>query len=549
VEQLPADESLIEGMRAMERADWDAARVAFKAVLASGESADARDGLGQALWFLGDVAGGIAMRERAFEEHVRAGRCGDAARMAVWVSHQHLIAGRASAARGWLARSERALEDVDGCAGHGWVAVERARHAGSVEEQIAHARRAMEIAREHDAGDLEVFALSLLGRAEVNAGKREHGMELLEEAMAAATAGRVRNVHTLAEAYCNLIEACAGAGEWERAKEWCKMVDDFARTHETAPLFGACRTVHADVLLAAGRWPEAEHALESALATHERYVPEMGVPAIARMGELRVRQGRLAEATQLLAGAAEQPSSLRALALLRLAEDRPQVAAALLERGLRGTDGNAVRAAQMLAPLVDARLACGDVAGAREAADQLAAFADASGIRLIGARADLAAARVAIATGDGDAAESAQRALTAFDALAMPFDVGEARLELARAIAAQAPEVAVDEARAALTVFRELGASRALDAAAALLRDLGGATGGRGRVSGELTARELEVLELVALGMSNARIAHTLVISEKTAGHHVSRILMKLGVHNRTEAALHVAPARRGDAP
>ncbi|MEA2291969.1 MAG: hypothetical protein QOF17_989, partial [Solirubrobacteraceae bacterium] len=438
---------------------------------------------------------------------------------------------------------------VDGCAGHGWVAVERARHAGSVEEQIAHARRAMEIAREHDAGDLEVFALSLLGRAEVNAGNREHGMELLEEAMAAATAGRVRNVHTLAEAYCNLIEACAGAGEWERAKEWCEMVDDFARTHETAPLFGACRTVHADVLVAAGRWPEAEHALESALATHERYVPEMGVPAIARMGELRVRQGRLAEATQLLAGAAEQPSSLRALALLRLAEDRPQVAAALLERGLRGTEGNAVQAAQMLAPLVDARLACGDVVGAREAADQLAAFADASGIRLIGARADLAAARVAIATGDGDATESAQRALTAFDALAMPFDVGEARLELARAIAARAPEVAVDEARAALNVFRELGASRALDAAAALLRDLGGATGGRGRVSGELTARELEVLELVALGMSNARIAHTLVISQKTAGHHVSRILMKLGVHNRTEAALHVAPARRGDAP
>ena len=121
----------------------------------------------------------------------------------------------------------------------------------------------------------------------------------------------------------------------------------------------------------------------------------------------------------------------------------------------------------------------------------------------------------------------------------MPFDVGEARLELARAIAPEAPELAADEARAALAAFRELGASRALDAAAALLRELGGATGGRGRVTGELTAREREVLELVALGMSNARIASTLVISEKTAGHHVSRILMKLGVSNRTEAALH----------
>jgi DNA-binding NarL/FixJ family response regulator len=550
VEQLPADESLIEGMQAMERADWEAARVAFETVLESGESADARDGLGQALWFLGDVGGGIAMRERAFEEHVRAGRSDEAVRTAVWVSHQHLIAGRASAARGWLARSERALEDVDGSAGHGWVAVERARHAGSVEDQITHARRAMEIARKKNADDLEVFALSLLGRAEVNAGQREHGMELLEEAMAAATAGRVRNVHTLAEAYCNLIEACAAAGEWERAKEWCEMVDDFARTHATAPLFGACRTIHADVLVAAGRWPEAEHALESALATHERYVPEMGLEAIARMAELRVRQGRLAEAAQLLAGAAEQPSSLRALALLRLAEGRPQVAAALLERGLRGTEGDAVRAAQLLAPLVDARLACGDVVGAREAADKLGVFADASGIRLIGARADLAAARAAIAAGDdGDAAESAHRALSAFGALAMPFDVGEARLELARASAGEAPEVAVDEARAALAAFRELGASRALDAAAALLRDLGGATGGRGRVSGELTARELEVLELVALGMSNARIASTLVISEKTAGHHVSRILMKLGVRNRTEAAMHIVPAPRGETP
>jgi DNA-binding NarL/FixJ family response regulator len=60
-------------------------------------------------------------------------------------------------------------------------------------------------------------------------------------------------------------------------------------------------------------------------------------------------------------------------------------------------------------------------------------------------------------------------------------------------------------------------------------------------VSGELTAREQEVLDLVALGMSNARIAKTLVISEKTAGHHVSRILAKLGVSNRTEAAMYAA--------
>jgi DNA-binding NarL/FixJ family response regulator len=270
----------------------------------------------------------------------------------------------------------------------------------------------------------------------------------------------------------------------------------------------------------------------------------MGAPTVATMAELRVRQGRLADAAQLLAGAAEESAALRALALLRLAEDRPQAAAALLERGLRDAEGNAVRAAQLLASLADARLASGDTAGAREAADQLAAIAAETGIRLIEARADLAAARVAIAAGDEEAAAgSAQRALAAFGALAMPFDAGEARLALARAIAGTTPEVAIDEARAALAAFSELGAARSVDAAAALLRDLGGGTAARGRVTGELTAREREVLELIALGMSNAQIARSLRISEKTAGHHVSRILMKLGVHNRTQAARHFPAA------
>jgi ATP/maltotriose-dependent transcriptional regulator MalT len=535
---MDSSDHLAEGRRALEAARWEDARASFEAALQQEDAPDARDGLAQALWFLGDVPEAIALRERVFAEYARLDRCDEAARAAVWVSHQHATAGRTSAARGWLARAERALEGVEPSRGHGWVAVESSRHVATVEEVADLAREAMAIAREHGDTELEVYALSIFGRAQVSAGNRGRGMRLLEEAMAAATADRVRDIHTLGEAYCNLILASMNAGEWERATEWCELVDDFAREKHVVPLFGACRTVHAHVLVATGRWSEAERALGSAFDAHARYVPEMAAPTGATLAELRVLQGRLAEAEQLLAGRHEHPAALRALAQLRMAEGRPEVAAALLERGLAvAVEGDALREAQLLAPLVDARLHCGDQRGARAAADRLAELARESGSRLVAARADLAEARV------GRAAEPARRALAAFSALGMPHETAEARLELARALADSAPELARDEARTAFAAFQQLGASRAMDAAAATLRELGAGSAPRARSYGELTAREDEVLGLLASGMSNAQIAQTLFISEKTAGHHVSRILSKLGVRNRAEAAAHAARA------
>jgi ATP/maltotriose-dependent transcriptional regulator MalT len=524
------------GRSALEHAEWALARTSFEAALEQGESAEAREGLGLALWFLGEIAEGIAARERAFELYAAEGRCDDAARVAVWVSHQHALGGRLSASRGWLARAQRVLPEVGAGAGYGWVAVELARHASDPEEQIRHAGRAVEIAREQRAGDLETFAVSVLGRAYVAAGRWEEGLLLLEEAMTGAVGGHVRNVHTLAEAYCNLIIASTDAGDWDRASEWCEMVDTFAREHDAAPLFGTCRAVHADVLLATGHWAEAERALETALATHARFVPEMGAPSSAALAELRIRQGRLSEATALLAGRDEDPSSLRALAMLRSAEGHPRAAVTLLERGLtqRGV-GAATGASQLMSALVAARIASGDLSGAKQAADDLAELAATSGIAMVAARADLGRARSARAGGDLDRARiAAQGALVAFLRLTMPLEAAEARLELA-----------IDEAQTALAVFRQLGATRCADSAQALLRELGrGTHAGRRLGRGSLTAREQEVLELVAMGLSNAGIAASLVISEKTAGHHVSRILAKLGVQNRTEAALHVADNR-----
>nr|WP_243851303.1 helix-turn-helix transcriptional regulator [Modestobacter marinus] len=529
----------------MERADWASARSAFAAALTAGGSADARDGLAQALWFLGRVPEAIAVREQAFEEHLRAGRCAEAARSAVWVAHQHLLSGRGSAARGWLARSERSMAGQPLCAGHGWVAVEAARQAATVAEQATAAAHALEVARVTGDGDLEVLAISLLGRAEVRAGRWRPGMRLLEEAMAAATAGRVADLHTLGEAYCNLVLGCSCAGEWTQAAEWCAHVESFARGAAIAPLFGACRTVHADLLIAGGRWSDAETALQEALAVPAGQLLEVSAPTVASLAELRVHQGRLREAAQLLAGREEHPAALRPLALLRLAGGHPRPAAVLLERGLRAAPDDAVVAGGLLSPLVHARLALGDVPGARTAADELATLGAATGIRLLAARAALAAAGIELAAGQAPAAAGpARRALRDFTGLVMPFDAALARLALARAVARDDPGAAVDEAGAALAALQGLGAAPAVAVATALLRELRAPVRRSARGAGALSAREEEVLALVARGLSNAAIGRALVISEKTAGHHVSHILTKLGAHNRAEAAAEAV--RRG---
>jgi DNA-binding NarL/FixJ family response regulator len=99
--------------------------------------------------------------------------------------------------------------------------------------------------------------------------------------------------------------------------------------------------------------------------------------------------------------------------------------------------------------------------------------------------------------------------------------------------------VAIAEATAALDAFERVRAARDADRAAALLRRLGGPARTGPKQGGTLTRREEEVLELVGRGLSNREIGERLFISRKTVEHHVGRILAKLGLRNRAEAAAH----------
>jgi DNA-binding NarL/FixJ family response regulator len=257
----------------------------------------------------------------------------------------------------------------------------------------------------------------------------------------------------------------------------------------------------------------------------------------AKLAELRIAQGRLEEAGHLLAGFEELPESTHALASLYLASGETAMAGAILHRRLNAIGEDNVLAAPFLSLLVEVQLAQADVPGAERTAARLETAANASSLPRIEAMSRFANGRVAAAAGDPSAPEILGAAISAFASQHLPLDAARARFALARAADPEQPEVAVGEARTALSEFERLGAPREADAAAAFLREHGvaGRTGPKGLEL--LSRREREVLALLGQGLTNAEIAARLYISTKTAGNHVSNVLSKLNLRSRTEAA------------
>ena len=213
----------------------------------------------------------------------------------------------------------------------------------------------------------------------------------------------------------------------------------------------------------------------------------------------------------------------------------------MIERGLDELVGDRVRAGPLLALLVEAELTCDRVDAAADAARRLSALAAQVDSPLLRTEAALAAGRVATATGETEQAiELLSDALRGLADEDRPLLIGLVHLERARAWSGAAtPARAISEGRAALVPLRTSGRHRDADRAAALLRSLGDRGRPRHREGADsaLSPREHEVLDLLRQGLSNAEIATRLYISPKTAEHHVSAVLSKLGVRSRGEAA------------
>jgi DNA-binding NarL/FixJ family response regulator len=249
-----------------------------------------------------------------------------------------------------------------------------------------------------------------------------------------------------------------------------------------------------------------------------------------------VRQGRFEEAQRLLEGNEWHPTARRSLAAIALARGDIALAEDLAQMCLDGGDRNDPSCAVLHELLVAVQLAREDIAAAERTVARLAELAEASGDDRAHAYAAFAEGRVLAARGDERASARLQAALEGFSTLDLPLEAGQARLALARAIVAARPGAAEAEARLALAEFERLGAVRQADAAAGVLRELGAPGRTWPKHYGALTKRETEVLSLLTSGCSNAEIADRLVISRRTAEHHVASILSKLGVRSRAEA-------------
>jgi ATP/maltotriose-dependent transcriptional regulator MalT len=527
------------GWQRFAAADWAAARDAFAAALNQDPGdPEALDGLGQSLWWLGERNAAIDRRRAAYAAYQRRGDARSAGGVAAYLAAEHRIDGQHATAAGWLSRARRLLAGEGTVPEAGWLAIEEAKRADDPAAAEHHARAALTVAHELADPDVECMALAQLGHAVVRQGRVDEGVALLDEAMTVALSGESSDPLACSDACCTTLVVCHGLADLGRAAQWCEAVVEFTERRHYTPVQSWCRAIYAAVLVRAGEWERAEAVLAEALGRRsERRASGGRALPLAVLAELRLRQGRDGEAEGLLAGLEDHPAALAPVVQLLLERgDRPLARALLDRRAQAGGDDDVLL---MLRGAV--ALASGDLDAAVAHAERLREVGERLARGDVFAQAALLAGRTAAARGDSAmAGRELEDAVARFAALRFPLEEARARLALAQVQAASRSPLALSSARAARDAFERLGARRDADHAAALLRDLG--AGGRTAVRGkrdELTVREREVLDLVAAGLSNAEIADRLVIAPKTAEHHVSHVLAKLGVRSRAEAAAH----------
>jgi DNA-binding CsgD family transcriptional regulator len=526
----------------MAAADWCGARDAFSAVLAVAEVPEAFFGMASALFWLGDIAGTIANCEQAYAGFRRRGDLMFAAGAALsLVGYNKGYLGNTAAARGWLSRAARIItSDVPELRGELLGATAYVTDDPVQSEALA--RQAAEIGRATGNADLELMALHAVGQALVQQGRTEEGMSLLDEAMAGVIGGEGGDPLTVAQMSCMTMVVCGSCFDLERATQWVQSLERFIDRYGCPFLYAECRTHYGRVLFENGDWGAAEAFLIDAIAMSRGVFPAPHAFASGTLAELRLAQGRLEDAATVLRGVEGREEAAAAVASLHLKRGQPSAAAVVLRRRLAATSPDRLDVAAVIELLGEAEIALLDSGAAIERGRALVALGAVNNCQLIVAHGERLLGHALASTDPTAARMHLETALAAFIQAGIPYRTAQTRLLLAQVLKHSDREVAGAEARAALSVFEDLDASRDADAAAALMRDLGGKAARTGPKNvGRLTKREQEVLGLLGEGLSNPEIAERLFLSRKTVEHHVAHILSKLGLRGRAEAAALVA--------
>jgi DNA-binding CsgD family transcriptional regulator len=436
---------------------------------------------------------------------------------------------------GWTSRAEGLVAEIGGDGPQrGWVAflrMFRALGAGAYSDAVAAADEATDVGRRHHDADLVALGLCSQGRLALYAGRAADGVALLDEAMVRVIAGETSPI-IAGHIYCTAIEGCQEISDFGRMAEWTSALERWCAAQPGLLAFtGQCAVHRGQLMRIRGEWSSALDEFELASRRYQLVgSPDAAGLAAYEAGDVYRLRGDWEQADAAYQVAADhgydpQPG----LALLWLARGRADAARGAVDR-LLAEGGGPVQRSRLLPAAVDVLVASGEVDRARELAGELGSLASAFGCMSLEAMAAQAAGAVELAAGDTSGAlPYLRKARQQWTRAESPYERARVQVLMGRALAAVGDvESSRRELEAARSTFRQLGAAPAADEVSHLLAPP--------TLPAGLTAREVEVLRLVASGRSNAQIATALVLSEKTVARHLSNIFGKLDVGSRTAA-------------
>jgi len=531
---MDSTHSLELGRRRFDDRIWDEA---YESLRAAAEEAalEAEDceRLATAAYLSGHDDESAAAWTSAHREWLQRSEFGSAIRCAFWLAFSLLQRGDGAQGGGWLARAGQLLEEhrLD-TVEQGYLAIPPgmvALHSGELSDARTQFERVRDVARRFADADLAALATLGLGEVFLRGGERPAAMREFDQAMVSVTAGETSPT-VAGIIYCAVIAACQQASDLRRADEWTTALDRWcARQPGLVPYRGQCLVHRSQILQVRGAWDEAAGAAESACQRlGDPPHPAIGM-AHYQLGELHRLRGDLAaaEAAYREAHAAgHDPHPGRAL--LFLAEERVASAVTAIEMAL-GAARDVLERARLLPAYGEIMLAAHRTESARTAAEELARLAVEADNPVIDAIAARTLGAVLLAEGNlRDALGMLHTALHIWQELDAPYESAQVRVLLATACRQLGDTDRAElEGEAARQVFEQLGARPALRRLDRVFERP------EPRV---VTARELEVLRLVAGGHTNRDIADELSISQKTVERHLSNMFTKLGVANRAAA-------------